>query len=84
MPLHVLAYLPLGSDSGEYIVSMKSKGKPVWSGTAAARMREKRMVAEFDDDLTLHPPGRYVLELSSKAGIRLRQNIDLAEPGKRK
>jgi hypothetical protein len=83
MPLHVLADLPLGSDSGEYAVSLNKEGKPVWSGTTNAQIRNKRMVAEFDSNLAPFAPGRYALVLSSKSGMRLRQNIDLEEQTKR-
>jgi len=84
MPLHVLAYLPMGSDSGEYSVSMKREGKPVWSGAASAHIRDNRMVAEFDDDFTAYAPARYVLELSSKSGMHLVQSVDVEEVVQRK
>lgn len=84
MPLHVLAYLPMGSDSGEYTVSLNKEGKPVWSGLTDAQLRNKRMLTEFDSDLTPYPPGRYALEFSSKSGLRLRQNVDLEEQTQRK
>lgn len=84
IPLHVMAYLPMGSDSGEYSVSMKREGKPVWSGVASAKIRDHRMVAEFDDDFTAYPPARYVLELSSKSGMRFIQNVNVEEPVQRK
>ena len=84
MRLHVVAYLPLGSDSGEYSVSLNKGGKPVWSGVTNAQIRHKRMVAEFDSDLEPFPPGRYALEFSSKGGMRLRQNVDLKEQTKGK
>lgn len=82
--LHVLAYLPMGSDSGEYSVSMKREGKQVWSGVASAQIRENRMVAEFDTDFTAYPTARYVLEFSSKSGICCIQNVDVEEPLKGK
>lgn len=83
MALHVVAYLPLGSDSGEYSVSLNKEGKPIWSGTTNAQMRSKRIVAEFDTNLEPFAPGRYALEFSSKSGLRLRQNVDLEQPTKR-
>jgi hypothetical protein len=84
MPLHILAYLPIGSDTGKYTVSLKKEGKPVWSSVTDAQIRSKRTMAEFDTDLTPYPAGRYALELLSKSGLRLSQNVDLEAPPKRK
>lgn len=78
--LHVLAHLPLGTEIGEYTVLMKREGKPVWSGSTIAQVRDQQVVAEFDADFTRYPPGRYALDFLSKDGMRLRQNINVEEP----
>ena len=80
MPLHVSVYLPMGSDSGQYTVSLETDGKPVWAGTAAAQMQDHRMVLEFEDDLTSYPLGQYTLIFLSNQGMRLRQKVILEEP----
>src|SRR5260370_30883561 len=83
MPLHVSVYLPIGSDRGQYTVSLESHGKPVWTSSAAAQMQNHRMVLEFEGDLTSHSAGQYTLVLLSKSGLRLRQRVILDEPPKR-
>src|SRR5260370_25577605 len=83
MPLHVSVYLPIGSDRGQYTVSLESHGKPVWARSAAAQMQDHRMVLEFEDDLTSLSAGQYTLVLLSKNGLRLRQRVILDEPPKR-
>ena len=81
-PLHISVYLPIGSDAGEYRVSLNSAKQPVWSGLGTAQMRDKRMVLEFEDDLSSYQPGRYILTLLSKSGLRLKQQVILEDQAK--
>jgi len=74
-PLHISAYLPIGSDAGEYRVSLNAGKQPVWSGIGEAQLRDQQMVMEFEADLSLNPPGRYTLTLVSKSGLRLTQQV---------
>jgi hypothetical protein len=81
-PLHVSVYLPIGSDAGEYRMSLKRGKQAVWSDLATARMRDKRMVLEFEDDLGAYQSGRYTLTLVSKSGLRLKQQVILEDQSK--
>jgi len=81
-PLHVSVYLPDGSDTGQYTVSLESRSKPVLATSAAAQLRDHRIVLEFEGNLTSFPPGQYMLILASNNGLRLRQKVILEEPTK--
>jgi hypothetical protein len=83
-PLHVSVYLPMGSDIGEYRVSLKRGEQPVWSGVGTAQVRDRRIVMEFEHDVSSYPPGRYTLMLSSKGGMRLIQQVIVEDPTKAK
>jgi hypothetical protein len=78
-PLHISVYLPIGSDGGEYTVSLNRGKEHVWSGRGMAQMRDKQMVMELEDGLSTHEPGQYTLTLLSKSGLRLTQRIVLEE-----
>jgi hypothetical protein len=78
-PMHIFIYLPIGSDSGEYRVLLNKGKEPVWSGRGIAKMRDKRMVMELEDGLSLYEPGPYTLTLLSKSGLRLTQGIILED-----
>jgi hypothetical protein len=77
MPLHIAVYLPVGSESGEYAISLEANGKPVWSGSGAAQLRDHKMVLEFERDLTSYPLGEYTLVISSTTGLHLKQKVVL-------
>lgn len=81
-PLHISAYLPIGSDAGQYRVSLNIGNQPAWSGLGTAQMRDKRMILEFEADLSSYQPGRYILTLLSKSGLRLKQQIVLEDQAK--
>ena len=83
MPLHIWVYLPMGSDSGEYKVSLTRNGKPLWLAKTEAHISNNRMLTEFTTNLTSYPPGRYALEFRSESGMRLSQDIHLEDPGNR-
>lgn len=81
-PLHVSVYLPIGSDAGEYRVTLNQQKKSVWSGKATARMRDQRMVMEFDADFRSYPLGQYTLMLLSNGGLELRERVTLIDEPK--
>jgi hypothetical protein len=83
-PLHISVYLPIGSDAGEYRVSLNTRKQSAWSGAGTAQMRDKRMILEFEADLSSYQPGRYMLTLLSQSGLRLKQQVVLEDQAKAK
>jgi len=63
--------LPVGSGRGRYAITLTSRGKNVWSGSAEASRDNGQIVLRTRADFTEVPAGDYNLQVTT-TGVRLR------------
>lgn len=79
-PLEISFLLPVGTEEGAYLVSLKTDGKVVWTARSEARLVQQKTTLQVRVNLSEFPPGPYTIEVESESGFHLRQPIALQSP----
>ncbi len=76
-PLDLILHLPLGSEEGNYEISLTANGQTFWAASAQARLRNHKMTLQVKADLSAVPPGDYSFQVESPRGVYLKQPVSL-------